>query len=171
MTDDVIETERLVLPPPDETHRRAFVALFQDADFMVFTRAGALGPEGATARFERMVRTAAELPWAKRPIVERASGAVVGYLGLDHLSIDNVAQVEIGYRLVPTARGQGYATEAGRALLDRVDGDGRRELVAIIDPTNGPSARTIARLGFGWWKRATVHALGFDVYRRVRPSP
>lgn len=168
---DVIATPRLLLPPPSEQHRAALVALFQDAEFMVFTRAGALPVDGAVARFERMLRTAAEVPWAKRPIVERASGAVIGYAGFDHIEIDGLHHIEIGYRLAPTARGRGYVTEACRALLERWDGSAAGALVAIIDPVNHPSARVIGKLGFTWWKRSTIHASEFDVYRRMSVSP
>ncbi|MBE0689172.1 MAG: GNAT family N-acetyltransferase, partial [Anaerolineae bacterium] len=47
-------------------------------------------------------------------IIERATGAFVGDVGLDHLD----DQVAIGYTLGSAFWGRGYATEAARAVLD-----------------------------------------------------
>ncbi len=57
-------------------------------------------------------------------------------------------EIEIGYQLMPEAWGNGYASEAARALLDH----GFRELeldqiVAVSLPDNKPSLRVLQRLG------------------------
>jgi RimJ/RimL family protein N-acetyltransferase len=55
---------------------------------------------------------------------------------------------EIGYVFHPEHNGQGYATEAGRAVLDLAfrDLDAHR-VVAYIDPRNDGSIRVAERLG------------------------
>ncbi len=57
--------------------------------------------------------------------------------------------VEVGYGLVPAARGRGLATEAAGALVGWALGrpDVRRVL-AECEPDNTASARVLARLGF-----------------------
>lgn len=60
-------------------------------------------------------------------------------------------EIEIGYHLVPDRWGNGYATEAGRALVDH----GFRELrlpriVAIALPENDRSRRVLERLGLSY---------------------
>ncbi len=52
----------------------------------------------------------------QRLIVERGSDLLVGSIGLFLPPADG--QVEIGYGLVESRRGRGYATEAARALTD-----------------------------------------------------
>jgi RimJ/RimL family protein N-acetyltransferase len=62
-----------------------------------------------------MLARAGELTFAKQPVIERSSGQVVGYAGVDRFVFEGQSRLEFGYRLVPQARGKGYATEAGRA--------------------------------------------------------
>lgn len=55
---------------------------------------------------------------------------------------------EIGYVLNPAFHGNGYVTEASRALLALAfDGLGLHRVVARIDVRNEPSARVLRRLG------------------------
>ncbi|MFF0217597.1 GNAT family N-acetyltransferase [Streptomyces vinaceus] len=55
-------------------------------------------------------------PFGTYQIRSRADGQVIG--GVDfHGSADEEGSVTIGYGLVPSARGKGYASEALRALL------------------------------------------------------
>ena len=61
-----------------------------------------------------------------------------------------LADVDLGYALLPEYTGQGYAVEAARAALDfgRVAlGLGR--IIAIVSQTNSRSARVLEKLGFG----------------------
>ena len=55
---------------------------------------------------------------------------------------------EIGWRFLPEAWGQGYATEGARAALDFAFGQlGWREVVAMTATTNVRSQRVMERLG------------------------
>ena len=78
---------------------------------MVFS-GGVLDPAGAEIRFDHMLELAAELSYAKRPIVERSTALVVGYTGVDRFEFEGASELEFGWRLVPSARGVGYVTEA-----------------------------------------------------------
>ncbi len=40
------------------------------------------------------------VPFAKQPILERASGLVVGYTGVDYFTFEGEERLEWGYRLV-----------------------------------------------------------------------
>ncbi|MER5530707.1 GNAT family N-acetyltransferase [Streptomyces sp. NPDC002677] len=81
-------------------------------------------------------------------LVRREDGRAVGGLGF-HSAPDEEGRVEIGYDLTESARGQGYATEALRALADwalpRTD---VRSLFATVEPANLPSQAVVARAGF-----------------------
>ena len=115
-------TERLEVRLPRERDRTRFVELFCSPEFMVFS-GGVHDLESAQARFDDMLRTASEVPFAKQPVIERATGTIVGYAGVAWFDFEGERRLEFGYRLVPDARGRGYATEAGRAVLDVRDGD------------------------------------------------
>ena len=106
-------------------------------------------------------------------VVERRdSGAVVGDVVLFwHSAVDGHA--EIGYVLHPDQYGRGFATEAGRALVDLAfAGLGAHRVTAHIDARNTPSVAVAGRLGLrleathvdgewfkGEWTTSLVYAL------------
>jgi RimJ/RimL family protein N-acetyltransferase len=81
--------------------------------------------------------------------VERQSSTVIGYCGLFYFpDVNGQPEVEIGYRLARSAWGQGYATEAVRAVRDYAFQTlGIRRLIAIIDPANTASIHVAEKVG------------------------
>lgn len=150
---------------PTERDRPRFVELFGDDAFMAFS-GGPLTEDHAQARFDHMLARCAELSFAKQPIVERCSGVVVGYTGVDWIDFERGRWLEWGYRLVPAARGKGYATEASLALLEVAGNDYDGEVLGIIHPENRASQNVIRKLGFAYWTQAPVHGELRNLYRR-----
>ena len=112
-----------------------------------------------------MLIRGAELTFAKQPVIERSSGLIIGYSGVNWFDFEGERRLEYGYRLIPEARGKGYATEAGRAVLDRAAETFRGEILAMIDPTNSASKNVARKLGFTYWKQAIVDDWLDDMYR------
>lgn len=147
-----VETDRLVIRAPTERDRTRFVELFTDEAFTVFSD-GVHDTDSANTRFDRMLSLIEVIPYAKQPIIERSSGAIVGYTGVDAAVIDGLDRLEWGWRLVPHVRGRGYATEAANALLAVADAHDDREMLCIIAPENHASRRVADKIGFHWWRR------------------
>ncbi|MFD8911183.1 GNAT family N-acetyltransferase [Streptomyces sp. NPDC059575] len=81
-------------------------------------------------------------------LVRTEDGRAVGGIGF-HGPPDTYGRVEIGYDVVPDARGHGYATEAARALTDWALGRADVHTVtATVEPENAPSQRVLTRAGF-----------------------
>ncbi|MER7839363.1 GNAT family N-acetyltransferase [Streptomyces sp. NPDC096040] len=81
-------------------------------------------------------------------LVRREDGRAVGGLGF-HSAPDEEGRVEIGYDLTESARGNGYATEALRALADwALARDDVTSLFATVEPANIPSLAVVSRAGF-----------------------
>jgi RimJ/RimL family protein N-acetyltransferase len=158
-------TARLEVRLPRESDRARFVELFCDEDFMAFSL-GVLTPDTAHDRFDGMLARGAELPFAKQPVIERSTGIIVGYAGVDWFEFEGRRRLEFGYRLVPEARGLGYATEAGGAVLAIAAEVHRGEILAIIEPTNHASQNVAGKLGFTFWKQAVVAGYLDNLYRR-----
>jgi RimJ/RimL family protein N-acetyltransferase len=158
-------TKRLEVRTAREEDRDRFVELFRDPDFMIFSD-GVHDLDSAHARFDQMLRTASEVPFAKQPVIDLATGIIVGYCGVAWFEFEGVRRLEFGYRLVPEARGRGYATEAGHAVLALAAETFRGELLAMVDPTNDASIGVITKLGFTFWKQAEVDGYLDNLYRR-----
>jgi RimJ/RimL family protein N-acetyltransferase len=157
-------TERLEVRLPTEADRARFVELFSNERFMEFS-AGVLDPAAASRKFDRMLERTTALPFAKQPVVERSTGIVVGYVGMDPFDFEGEDRLEFGWRLAVEARGKGYATEASRALLDSAALGYSGEVLAIIDPTNVASLGVARKLGFTFWKEAVVGGFLDGIYR------
>lgn len=81
-------------------------------------------------------------------LVRREDGRAIGGLGF-HSAPDEEGRVEIGYDLVEAVRGNGYATEALRALADwTLARDDVHSLFATTDPANTASQAVLVRAGF-----------------------
>jgi RimJ/RimL family protein N-acetyltransferase len=93
--------------------------------------------------------------WA---VVEKASGDVVGYCGLMHLSeVAGQPETELGYRLARPYWGMGLATEAAAAVRDCAFGTlGLLRLVALVDPSNCRSIRVAEKIGMRYEKEVLL---------------
>jgi [ribosomal protein S5]-alanine N-acetyltransferase len=89
-------------------------------------------------------------PWLGRSIVlteDDGTRRVIGTAGF-HAPPDAQGRVEIGYRIDPAYRRQGYAIEAVRGLFDWAAAQGVYRFVASISPDNAASLALAAQLGF-----------------------
>ena len=81
-------------------------------------------------------------------LVARATGEIVGQAGYQRFS-DGPAPVEVSVWLAPGHWGQGLATEALHALVDRAFADGRiAVLTGAIRVTNARARRVLEKSGF-----------------------
>ncbi|TCO45045.1 RimJ/RimL family protein N-acetyltransferase [Kribbella antiqua] len=81
------------------------------------------------------------------PIVRRSEGDVIGYCGLT-VGQATFEEPEIAYELARRVHGQGYATEAARAVVEAAAATGRSRLWATVREWNTPSFRVLEKLGF-----------------------
>jgi ribosomal-protein-alanine N-acetyltransferase len=80
----------------------------------------------------------------------KASGRFIGYVGLARptFAAHFTPAIEIGWRLEREAWGEGYATEAARAVVDHAFRDlGIDALVSFTADWNRPSRRVMEKLG------------------------
>jgi RimJ/RimL family protein N-acetyltransferase len=69
----------------------------------------------------------------------------IGMCGL--IKRETLDGVDIGYAFLPAWRGQGYALEAARGVLDYAPALGLRRVLAIASPNNIASNRLLLKLG------------------------
>jgi RimJ/RimL family protein N-acetyltransferase len=104
---------------------------------------------------ERYYQTWGFGPYA---VLEKHSQEVIGYCGLFYFpDINGRPEVEIGYRLVRSAWGQGYATEAALAVRDFAFATlSIKRLIAMIDPSNTASIRVAEKIGMHYDNEVTL---------------
>jgi len=82
-----------------------------------------------------------------RLVIERDSGLVVGAIGL--FWPPSEGNLEIGYGIVPSRRGRGYAPEATRALAEfALTAPGVHTVFANVELSNPASMRVLEKAGF-----------------------
>ena len=166
-------------PPPDTARLalRAFTPDDVDAIFgldadprvMRWINGGTPGTrDGAQLSIERILRRYAEHPgtgvWhASR----RDDGRFVGWISLKHCG--DSPDIEIGYRLMHHAWGQGFATELARAMLRRgFDELGLARIIGVTDAGNLASQHVLRRIGMrdeGWGRYYGEDLRLFAAYR------
>lgn len=135
-----LETERLVLTPETPEDAGWFTELLNERGAGTFTRADAL--HRIAEMTERIARTGIGV-LVLRP---RDGGEPLGYCGLV-VGRSSVEEPELAYELLRRAHGQGYATEAVRAVLDAAFATGRTRIWSTVRPWNAPSLRVLEKLG------------------------
>jgi RimJ/RimL family protein N-acetyltransferase len=140
----VLETERLVLRRPTLADVKAIARLANDRRIAQNTARipHPYGPGDA----EAFVNFVAEQPQDTNFLITR-DGEMIGGVGIDLKS----AAPEIGYWLGVPFWGQGYATEAARAVIDYAFEEfGAAELRAGARVVNTASRRVLEKCGFQW---------------------
>jgi len=125
------------------------VALLNDADFRRFIGDRGVRHRGDVDGYLRAgpLKSYADHGFGLLKVSERASGSPVGIAGL--LKRPALADVDLGYALLPGFRGRGYATEACAALVElATEHFALPRLVAIVSPDNVRSIATLERTGF-----------------------
>lgn len=145
----IIESERLLLRPFAADDLDDLVALNADAEVMRHFLSP-LDRDATVAAIERYETHRAAYGFAMSAAVERATGRLLGIIGLQHIRYEApfTPAIEIGWRLRRDAWGHGYAIEGARAALDWGFGPGALgEIVAVTLPGNLRSRSVMDRLG------------------------
>lgn len=142
-----IETGRLILRRLDEADADGLVELFNDGEVRRFIDVkDGYDRADALERIRDDAREWDELGHRVLAIEERDSARFAGRVLL--YDWPQWGETEIGWTLVPGARGKGYATEAARAYVEwGFEQLGAPYFISLINVDNGPSRRVAERLG------------------------
>jgi [ribosomal protein S5]-alanine N-acetyltransferase len=142
----VLTTERLVLRPVTPRDHAALLAHWTAPDVRRFLFDGGVMSAGeVTEAIEDSARDFAAAGYGLWLIQEKDRADLVGTAGLRPLED---LGLEIFYSLAPGSWGQGYATEAARAVVEHALGPlGWPEVLAEVDEGNTASVRVVERLG------------------------
>lgn len=140
-----IETQRLVLRPPRGEDFEAWAAFMADEDAARWIG----GPMSRPAAWRGLLTVVGA--WEVQgfgmfSVLERGGGEWVGRLG--PWMPEGWPGPEVGWGIVRSRWGRGYATEGAAAAMDwAFDALGWPEVIHCIDPGNAASVRVAERLG------------------------
>jgi len=143
----MIQTKRLTLRKMKAEDAEAFLDIFSDPEAMKY-----FGVIFDRPRMDKWVRDnldhEKEHGFSLYSVVLKEDGEVIGDCGLETDEIDGETLVGMGFDFRRKYWGNGYATEAARAVLAYAFTEFNFEKISgWIDPTNGPSQRVAERIG------------------------
>jgi RimJ/RimL family protein N-acetyltransferase len=141
-------TARLALRPLADSDTAFIVALLNDADWLRFIGdRGVRTPEAARAWLRDGPTAHGERHGFALQAVERLDrGVAIGICGL--IRREGLADVDLGYALLPAHRGHGFVREAAAAWLERgFARHGLSRIAAYVKPGNAASLRVLQALG------------------------
>jgi RimJ/RimL family protein N-acetyltransferase len=144
-------TKRLLLRAPEDRDLVPILTLWtdpvvtehvggpRDRDLVIdHFRQYAQDPEAAT-------RKEAEWWWS---VILRSSAEFAGLCCLIEKDVEGQAETDLGYFLLPSYWGHGYAAEAAQLVVDYAFSDLQlQSIVAVIDPRNTTSIAVACKLG------------------------
>ena len=180
----MIETERLLLRPPEDGDVDAIFRFVADPEVMRW-----IGEDGRTGtyadavgRVERYRRAWEVDGFGHFMVVPKGSGDPIGRVGIlvwdprtwEHgarLELGEAAELELGWTLERAAWGHGFATEAATAVADWAF----RELqptrvISLIRPDNARSLRVAQKLGERYQRDVTVSGTTVQLWALASPA-
>lgn len=144
-----IETPRLLLRDWADTDAAPFASLNADLRVMEFFPK-ALTRTESDAQMASIRETLARNGFGLYAVEEKDGAAFIGFTGLavPGLKAPFMPAIEIGWRLARESWGNGYATEAAGAVVDRAFGQlGLEALVSYTAEWNRRSQRVMEKIG------------------------
>ena len=138
------ESARLTMRPQRLDDAEALFEAYGDTELMRYWSSGPHADLAETLAY--MAPRVDRSDWRSWSITERESHRVIGTVSAGQR---RAGVVEIGYLLVRSAWGRGYAREAVSRLIDLlVRDEGNRRVFADTDPDNAASNTLLETLGF-----------------------
>ena len=144
------QTQRLELREFLSSDAPHFFKMNNDPEVQRFTGDGAFESVAATRAFIEAYDAYDKWGFGRWTVVRKEDGAVMGWCGLkDH---PDEGYVDLGFRLLREYRGNGYATEAGKACIEWAWKKGIPHLAGRVMESNVKSIRVLEKLGFRDWQ-------------------
>jgi RimJ/RimL family protein N-acetyltransferase len=146
---DEIQTERLLLRQWREEDREPFAAMNADPEVMRFMMK-LMTREESDAFVDRIEQYFVVRGYGLWAVERKDNGQFIGYVGLwdAPAEVHFAPALEIGYRLAREQWGQGFATEAAKAVRDAALGPlGLENVLSFTAAINLPSRAVMERIG------------------------
>jgi [ribosomal protein S5]-alanine N-acetyltransferase len=126
---------------------------------------GVLSYEETQQMVQKILHQYAECGYCFWKVLLKPDDQFIGIAGLLHQEIDNEAETEISYRMLPEYWNNGYATEAAKACKKYAENIlEKNRLISLIHPQNHASICVASKLGAKRAKSVVFMGEEHDVY-------
>jgi ribosomal-protein-alanine N-acetyltransferase len=168
----LIETERLALRRLTMDDLDALAAIYRDPDVRRYFPEGTLTHEQTKEELEWIIDVYyGEYGFGLWATTQKETNEFIGRCGLLPWTIDGRGEVEVAYLLAKPYWGQGFGTEAARAILAYGFEELRlSRLICLIHPANAASVKVAVKIGMSLERKAEIDGDLTLVYSAARPS-
>jgi ribosomal-protein-alanine N-acetyltransferase len=161
----ILETDRLLLREYVEEDAEAFFKLNSDPEVLRFV------PDKRLLNVEQARQILIDHPIAdyrkygfgRGACILKSMGEQIGFAGLKYL--EELGEVDLAYRLMPTHWGSGLATEIALASVRYGFADlGLKRIVGLVMPENIASVRVLEKTGLRYAETVTFWGHQFSKY-------
>ena len=161
----ILETDRLLLREYGEEDAEAFFQLNSNPEVVRFV------PDKPLLNVDQARQLLLDHPIAdyrkhgfgRGACILKSSGEQIGLAGLKYL--EELGEVDVAYRLLPSHWGQGFATEVALASVRFGFAQlGLKRIIGLVMPENIASVRVLEKIGLRYIETATFWGHEFSKY-------
>ena len=147
-----LEAERLILRPLEVADAAALSKLWTDSDVTLYM-GGPRNYEEIYAEFIKDARNESPPKFDLWPVIEKATGQLIGHCGLIDKEVEGKVEIELVYVFAKRAWGKGYATEIAKAIADYAFNQfGLNRIISLINPQNVASENVAKKISMKFEK-------------------
>ena len=144
-----IKTERLILRPFQSNDFEKAYRLFSDPIVMRFSLNGPYSAEKCKKFIDQCMLKSKNNEPSLLAVIDNQTNQLIGSCGFFAQTIQGMAELELGYRLLPHYWGKGLATEAAIAMKGYAFNEmGLTRLISLIETDNIASIRVAEKNDF-----------------------
>jgi RimJ/RimL family protein N-acetyltransferase len=161
----ICETDRLIIRKFTTRDLNKLHAILSDAEVMLYSLYGPYSLEQTDTFLKGTLNAYHSRGYAQYAVILKDSKELIGFCGFFNQEIENVIEMELGYRFSKKHWGQGYACEAAIACRDYAFSElGAKKLISIIDPNNVASIKVAEKAGLRLEKSTYYHDIMVLIY-------
>lgn len=159
-----MHTERLYFRQFTIEDADAYLPLLSDPDVIRYTGETPHTTLEATREvlLTRPIRDYAVHGYGRMACIEKSTGRLIGFSGLKFL--EDLQEVDIGYRFLPDCWGKGYATESAKAFIEHAYNELRiPRIIGLAQLENTASAIVLQKIGLSFERKILLDDCEFEL--------